>query len=311
MSPALLLDRLGRHGTLVLAGGALFGLSLPQLSALARPALGPLVMVLLALALMRVRWAEILAQVRRPAVVGLAAVWLLVASPALMAGALALVGPVAAPGVETGMVLMAASAPIVSAPAIALMMGLPLPLSLSVTLLATVLVPLSVPWVAAGMLHLPVTLDAAMLGQRMAMVVAGGLLLALLGRRVTSEAWRTRHARRLDGVAVLVLFAFALAVMDAVTAPLAADPARVLRLIGLSFVLCGGMMAATALVFAPFGRAAALGLGYIASSRNMGVILAALPAGAHPEVALWFAVAQFPLYMLPALIRPLVRRLSF
>jgi BASS family bile acid:Na+ symporter len=301
-----LLDRLGRHATLFLAGGALFGLSLPQLSALARPLLAPLVMVLLALALMRIPWAEIAAQARRPAAPALGVAWLLVASAPLMAGALALVGPLESPGVQTAMVLMAAGSPIVSAPAIAMMMGLPLAPCLTVTLLATALAPLSVPWLAASVLHLPVTLDAGALAARMAGIVAGGLVLAALARGLTTAAWRGRNARRLDGVAVILLFVFALAIMEEVAGTLSADPARVARLIGLSFVLCGGMMAVTTLVFLPFGRPTALGLGYIASSRNMGLLLAGLPAGADPGIGLWFAVAQFPLYMLPMMARPVV-----
>jgi BASS family bile acid:Na+ symporter len=41
----------------------------------------------------------------------------------------------------------------------------------------------------------------------------------------------------------------------------------------------------------------------------MGLLLAALPAGVDPDIALFFALAQIPMYVLPALIRPLVRRL--
>jgi len=305
-----ILDHMGRHATLFLAGGALFGLSLPQASALARPLLAPLVMILLTMALMRVRWSEVMTQARRPAVPLLGTLWLLLVSAPLMAGALALVGSFESPGVRTGMVLMAAASPIVSAPAIAMMMGLPLPLCLSVTLLATALVPLSVPWIATGLLHLPVAIDAPALALRMALIVGGALALAPLARWVTTPHWRERNAQRLDGVAVILLFAFALAIMDEVSGPLSTDPTRVARLIGLSFSLCGGMMLVTALAFAPFGRPAALGLGYIASSRNMGLLLAGLPAGFDPDIGLWFAVAQFPLYMLPAMARPLVRRLT-
>jgi BASS family bile acid:Na+ symporter len=134
--------------------------------------------------------------------------------------------------------------------------------------------------------------------------------VAALARRLTATEWRVRQGRRLDGLAVVMLFGFALAIMDGVGPVLEAEPARVLGLIGLSFLACGGMMAATTLAFWPAGRRAALGLGYLSSSRNMGVLLAGLPAGADPDIALWFALAQFPLYMLPALIRPLVRRVT-
>lgn len=306
---AAVLEHLGRHATLVLAGGALFGLALPHLSALTRPLLAPLVVALLALALMRVRRADLVARLRRPAAILLGAAWLLLGTAPLVALGLALVGPLDTPATESAMVLMAASAPITAAPAIALMMGLPLPVCLTTTLLATVLTPITLPALTVGLLDMPVTVDATALTGRLASVVGSGAILAVGLRRLTSEDWRVRHARRLDGVAVVLLFGFAVAIMGGVGETLATDPARVLRLIALSFVLCGGMMAATALVFWPFGRETALGLGYIASSRNMGILLAGMPTGGDPDVLLWFALAQFPLYMLPALARPVVGRL--
>ena len=50
-------------------------------------------------------------------------------------------------------------------------------------------------------------------------------------------------------------------------------------------------------------------MGLVTGNCNMGLLLAALPRGADPDVALYFAVAQLPMYMLPALVAPLYRRL--
>jgi BASS family bile acid:Na+ symporter len=305
-----LLDTLGHHATLMLAGGALFGLALPGAAETARPLLAPLVSGLLALALMRLRREEALAQLRAPLAPLLAVPWLLLGTAPLMLGVVTLAGPLDSPGVEAGMVMMAASSPITAAPAIALMMGLPLPVCLATTLLATVLVPLTAPWLLGAVLALPLSVDAGALAWRLTGVVGGGLLLALVARRMTTPEWRARNARRLDGVAVILLFAFALAIMAGVGEVLAGDPWRVVRLIGLSFVLCAGMMAATTVLFLPFGRGTALGVGYLSSSRNMGILLAALPPAAEPDIGLWFALAQFPLYMLPAMLRPLVARVA-
>jgi BASS family bile acid:Na+ symporter len=56
------------------------------------------------------------------------------------------------------------------------------------------------------------------------------------------------------------------------------------------------------------GRSAALALGLAVGCRNMGLIFAAA-GGAAPELAwLYFAVAQFPIYTLPLLLRPIVHR---
>ena len=67
--------------------------------------------------------------------------------------------------------------------------------------------------------------------------------------------------------------------------------------------------AVTALGFLWLGRPAAFTVGFLAGNRNMGLLLVVLPAGLHPDIALYFALAQFPIYILPALLKPLYGRL--
>jgi hypothetical protein len=62
------------------------------------------------------------------------------------------------------------------------------------------------------------------------------------------------------------------------------------------------------LAFAFAGRERALTLGFTASQRNTGLMLAAT-AGALPDLSwLYFAFTYFPLYLLPLLLHPLARR---
>src|SRR3546814_15973223 len=56
--------------------------------------------------------------------------------------------------------------------------------------------------------------------------------------------------------------------------------------------------------FAWLGRRRALTVGLISGNCNMGLHLAALPPGTDGDVVLYFAVAQIPIYMLPALPPP-------
>ena len=67
--------------------------------------------------------------------------------------------------------------------------------------------------------------------------------------------------------------------------------------------------AVTAVGFLWLGRRAAFTVGFLAGNRNMGLLLVVLPAGPHPDIALYFALAQFPIYILPALLKPLYGRL--
>ena len=38
-------------------------------------------------------------------------------------------------------------------------------------------------------------------------------------------------------------------------------------------------------------------------------VLAVLPAGAHPDIFLYFVVGQLPIYLWPAILAPVYRRL--
>ena len=103
---------------------------------------------------------------------------------------------------------------------------------------------------------------------------------------------------------------FAIGAMDGAMDHFRADPILVIKLTALAFLLALASIAVTAIVFKRAGRARAFAIGLIAGNRNVGLMLAAT-GFAIPDVAwLYFAVAQFPIYLLPHLLKPLVRHLS-
>jgi BASS family bile acid:Na+ symporter len=70
-----------------------------------------------------------------------------------------------------------------------------------------------------------------------------------------------------------------------------------------------GFQAVAVGVFGWSGRMGALTIGLCSGNRNLAVVIAVLPAGIHPDILLYFAMMQLPIYMLPALQLPLYRRL--
>ena len=88
------------------------------------------------------------------------------------------------------------------------------------------------------------------------------------------------------------------------------EPLKVLGLTALSFALSLGLIALTTLVFARFGQGQALALGLAAGNRNMGLMLAAAGTAVPDLTWLYFAVAQLPIYLLPAMLKPLARRVA-
>src|SRR5713101_6980782 len=135
-------------------------------------------------------------------------------------------------------------------------------------------------------------------------------LAATIIRAIAGNAWVERQRERIDGLSIVLLFVFAVAVMGGVTIGFVAQPLFVIGLVLLSFMLAFGLTAVTTLVFARAGRGRAFALGLACGHRNLGLMLAAT-GGAVPDLVwLYFGIAQFPIYLVPQLLKPIAQRLQ-
>ncbi|MGP1255195.1 MAG: hypothetical protein ACTS10_12325 [Kiloniellales bacterium] len=302
-----LLAFLGDHGPKVLFVGVFIGLVLPDLATVARPLVGPAVATLLVLTLLRVEWGQMAAYLRRPGLLTVLVVWLMLVSPVATWGVLALLpGP---QPLEVALVLMAAAPPILGVTAIAILLGLDGALALVMALAATLLTPITVPLLSLWLLGLELEVSIAGFMLRLALVVLGAFVLAFLLRRLAGVAWFRARATSLDGLVVLVMLVFAIAIMDGVTATIFARPEVVALWIFAAFVANPLLQIVAALAFWWLGPRRALTVGLMSGNCNMGLLLAALPPQADFDVVLFFALAQLPMYMLPFVLTPLYRRL--
>src|SRR5262249_54303682 len=103
-------------------------------------------------------------------------------------------------------------------------------------------------------------------------------------------------------------YVFVGAVMENVGARFIAEPWRMVGLAVLAFATVLVVLALTAVVFARAGISRAFALGLMASQRNMGLMLAATARDLPDLVWLYFALCQFPIYLLPQLLKPLARQ---
>jgi BASS family bile acid:Na+ symporter len=72
------------------------------------------------------------------------------------------------------------------------------------------------------------------------------------------------------------------------------------------------MQGVSFLAFGWLGRSSALTVGLIGGNKNMAVVWASLSvtAASSPDLMLFFACAQLPIYLLPAALAPVYRRLG-
>ncbi|SRR6266478_2982754 len=303
-----LLRFLRRYGTAVIAAGLFVGLAFAPMAALLRPLLWLFVFLLTVASFLAIEWPAVIAHARRPALMVLLPAWLLLASPVL-AAALARVGGSATP-LTQALVLWAASAPMVSSPAVAMLLGLDGALALIAMISGTFLMPFILPPLVLGLIGLDLGIGVLALMERLALFIGSAALIAAGLRRFAGPRRIERNAAEIGGFNVLLLFLFAAAAMDGVGDLILASPAAVLLYAASAFVGNVGLQAVGFLISWRLGRVPALTIGLVSGNRNMAVVLANLGSAATPEIALFFAAAQFPIYMLPAALAPIYRLLG-
>lgn len=302
---------LGRYGAQAFAVSLFAGLALPSLAAIARPYLGVTIFVFLLTTFVRVDVRAVLKVLRAPSRFAAACASTILVPPVVVSASIALIGrPHVDPGLLLGIAVLAASPPIMSSPAIAMLLGIEPALIIATVIVVTVLSPLISPviagWIAGG----AVPLDLPALVMRLVSLVGGAALVGLFLRRVLGRDAVLRHKASLDGIGVLMYFVFAVAAMDGVPAAIAGDPWRVARYLAIAFGLSiAGYAAAWGLLrwVSPSER---LVLGYATGQRNMGLLIAAFGAGVPDTTFLFFALAQFPIYIGPQIIQLITRRFA-
>jgi BASS family bile acid:Na+ symporter len=308
---AAALSWLGRQGTRAVAASIFIGIMVPPLAALLKPIFAYALFVLLCLAFLRVDPAEVRKHFSRPAIVAAAAAWMMLGTPLMIGLALVAFGMSGhLPGLYVAMILQAAAPPVISAPTLAALMGLDAALSLATLVVCTALTPLTAPIFATLFVGPSMAISPVALGAKLLALLAGATIVAALVRRFGGKEWVVRQSERIDGLSVIALFFFAVALMDGVLVAILSEPLKMFGLTVLSFALSLGLAALTAFVFARLGAGQALALGLAAGNRNMGLMLAAAGTAVPDLTWLYFAVAQFPIYLMPAMLKPLARRVA-
>ena len=308
--PAAALAWLGRQGTRALAASIFIGLAVPPLAAYVKPHLGETVFVLLLFSYLRTDPAAFRRYLKSPGLTIVAALWVMVAVPLLFGTAFALSGiREASPALYTIMILQSAIAPITSSAAFAALMGLDVAFSLAALILSNALSPITT--VAFSYLFLGTSLFSPIdLGIKLFFFFAGAGAVAYVIRRVAGQEWIERQKDAIDGLNVIAVFVFAIAAMESVPRNVMADPLFALGLLILIIVLTLALIGLSLLVFWRAGLEFGLIIGLLSAFRNIGVIMAAL-GSTLPDLAwFYFAMVQFPIFLLPALLQPLAQRFT-
>jgi BASS family bile acid:Na+ symporter len=305
-----MLDRssqwLARHATRLMVLSIVVGITIPPMAALLRPYLTEIVWAILFLAMLQFDWDAVWGYLRRPFLMMLAVGWLVLATPVLLSPIVASFGLPG--GIAAALILSAASAPIMSTPAICMIIGLDAALSLVVLLLTTLVVPFTLPVIAIELLDLEIGLTTRELMWRLGVLIGSAMALTVVVQRFLGSARLAAATASLDSCKLIVLLAMAVALMDGIGALIIERPVYVLLVVALSFVANAGMQIFAVVPFLAMGKRPALTVAFSAGNRNMAIILAVIPAGIMPDLELYLVLAQVPMYVLPSLLVPLYKR---
>jgi len=301
---------IGRQGTRALAASVFFGLALPQLAAYVKPYLGETVFVLLLFSYLRTDPAAFRRYIKSPKVTILAGLWLMVATPLIFGVGYTLSGlPAQNPALYTIMILQIAITPITSSAAFAALMGLDVAFSLAALIFCNALSPITT--VAFSYLFLGSSaFSPAELGLKIFLFYGGAAALAFAIRRFAGREWIERQKEPIDGLNVTAMFVFAIAAMESVPRNVAADPLFALELLAGIIALSLALIGTSVLVFLRAGLDRGLAIGLQSGFRNIGLVMAALGTTLPDLAWFYFAMVQFPIYVLPAVLQPLAKRLQ-
>ena len=305
------LSFLGRHVMTAMVVGVFIGLMVPTLATFMRPFLAPSVWVLLLVSLLRVDVGEGLHHLNRLGRILVLLFCFLVILPVVMYLVLSFTSLPS--GVIGAMVLAAGSSVLISTPTFAVLMGLDGAIVLLVMLGSTLLLPLTLPTVALLLLDLQLEMNNWELMGRLIALIGSALAFAAIIRKIFGEVRIANHARALDGVAVVTLIIFAVAIMDGFVNRLLAEPGFIIFVTAMSFLVYVGlsivMAIALSFIVPEWGKRVNFSIAFAAGARNLGIIIAVLPANGDPDMLVYFAAGQFPIYIMPAIIRPIMLRM--
>ncbi len=299
----------GSQGTLILPISLFVGLAWADLAALLRPALTPTVFFMLAMLMVRVDVRAAQKHLAAPVIPILGLIWALVLMPLLFAGAIWLGTSLLSAGLVLALIFWASAPPLVSTPALAYLLRLDPALALGFLLVAVAAHPIVTPFFTALFTDGATTISPLELAQRLVLLVGGAAAIAVIVRRLLGVE-RIHHAgSTFDGLNVVAMAIFAVALMDGIGERLLADPISALGFIAFVMALSLVCIIVTTALFWKAGPQIASTLGFSAGGRNIALVIGALGANVPDDTWMFFAVLQFPIYCLPALLKPVYERL--
>ena len=300
------LGQLSRHGRFVLVAGLCAGLALPEVAMALRPWLSELVLLLLFITAFRVGFPNALAALRHLRETARVVLAYQLALPLLCICLFGFWG-IADHPIAFVLTLMLAAPPLTGAPNLSVMLGHPPEPAFRLLIVGTILLPLTIIpifWLSPALGSLVQALDAAL---HLCGVMSVTIAFAFLLRAILRADMQAREITALDGLTSLALAVIVIGLMSAVAPTLAAQPMVLAGWLLLAVVTNLGLqLCAYLLLRNGHSPAYAAPLAIVAGNRNVAIFLIAASASQSEEFLIFLGCYQFPMYLTPILMRPVL-----
>jgi BASS family bile acid:Na+ symporter len=303
------------YGRYLIAGGLICGLAVPELAALARPLLVPLLIASLAITLIQFDFGKVRELRNRGWLIAGVNICLLVVLPVILAleSKAVFVAYGMPEALADGMILAAMAPSLLGSPVIAFLLGLDAMMALIISLIAHIAVLFTVPLLAPMLVGPEVLISPVELLERLGFIIMSGFVIGLVLRGVVSGSRvlkRQVQGAWVDGLSVVILAVLALALMDGVTEMAMTDRTFVVMAFACGFILNPVLQFLGAAIFVRSGLKTSLTIGLLSGYRNTGLLIAVLAGSADPKILTFLAIIQIPTFLMPMLTSPFMRRMG-
>jgi len=298
-----------RNGRLMLIAGLLAGAFLPNLALTLRPAIAPMIVSLLFLAVLRLGPEGLRAGMKGIHRAAGVALLLQLALPLAAAAMFWFLGVLHHP-LATGTVLALAAAPITGSPNITLMAGGDPAPALRQLVTGTAVLPLTVLPVFFVMpaFGSPFAVGRAAVELLALIVVAGGVAVALRHLNIIRGTERAYLA--MDGLAALLLGLVVIGLMSAIGPALVSNQGAFIAALTAAFAVNIPLQMIVSAIAARTEPTAAPSFGIVAGNRNIALFLSVLPQATADQLLLFIGCFQIPMYLTPFLLSRWYKRLA-
>ena len=203
------------------------------------------------------------------------------------------------------LVYTTAAPPLGSATAFCLMLGLNAAFALELTVLGSLLAPFTMPVVTRALLGEALPVEALTMLTRLAILIGGATLAAIVARRILGADRIQRHSLSFDGLASIILVLFLFPLFYGMTDVIRAYPVFAATAMAAAIVANLGIQILSFQVARrAMGRDSGGAVSLIWGNRNAALTLAFLPEA--PLITLYIALYQFPMYFTPLVMRRFV-----